>query len=459
MKQEIDHDILVKFSDYFIKESIYKEDFIEVLKELKISKSRIPYKYKSNLDILKEIFKYIWVRIVLKTNQLIKLEQDPRDCLSEIFSYFFRIFLIEEPVLGKCIIIESHRYDKNKIKECFLIKKVSEFLKTIREYLDNRNKKGILMSINSDSLLELFLSIQDGMMFVWILNEDMNYSSKFTLEEFESISRLLVSSIFISPLDDSKSYYDYIANDYDNLYIDNISLAENKIVQNTLSKYLKKDYNILDLGCGSGLGYELITDFLKNKFRYTGIDISSQMINIAKNKFRGIENIGFYTMDMTNLSFFKKNYFNAVISLFGSFSHVIDNKKAVEEINRILIPGGVFILMLYSKYSPRNFINFFNNFSFKNFSEVHEYEIRKTSGSIFADARFYTKKTIKELLKDFINIKIIGLNCLLEIPLLKKYYLKKGRLNRAERLLYSESKYLRNSPFYHSLIVIGNKPI
>ncbi len=179
------------------------------------------------------------------------------------------------------------------------------------------------------------------MMFAWILNEDINYSSKFTLEEFESISRLLVPSLFISPLDDSKSYYDYIAKDYDNLYLDNISLAENKIIQNTLFKYLKKEDNILDLGCGSGLGYEIITNFLKNKFKYTGIDISSQMINIAKNKFEGIEDIKFYTMDMTNLSFFKKNNFNAVISLFGSFSHVIDNQKAIEEINRILMPGGL----------------------------------------------------------------------------------------------------------------------
>ncbi len=114
--------------------------------------------------------------------------------------------------------------------------------------------------------------------------------------------------------------------------------------------------------------------------------------------------------------------------------------------------------MLYSKYSPRNFVKFFKSLSFRNFSEVHEYEIRKTSGSTFADARFYTKKTIKELFKNFTHIKIIGLNGLLEIPLIKKYYLKRERLKGAEKLLISERKILKNSPFYHSLIVIGRKP-
>ncbi len=162
MEQELDYDILVKFSKYFVKESIYKKNLRELLEELKISKSKISYRYESNLDILKEIFRYIWRRIVLKTNQIIKLEQDPRDSLSEIFSYFFRIFLIEEPILGKCIILESHRYDKNKIKECFLIKEVNEFLRIIREYLDNRNKKGTLLSIKPRFLIRIIFKYPGG---------------------------------------------------------------------------------------------------------------------------------------------------------------------------------------------------------------------------------------------------------------------------------------------------------
>lgn len=461
-------------SDHFVNDSYYStlkriaNIFIEKgcdnisLNELSASLQMIPEDISSEWSctrlILKDIFKFVWSKVVSNTKTTLNKEIDPRDALSNAFTDLFKLFLVDEPILGKCVIIESHRYDKDKIQLCFLIPEVTTFLNMIREYVNDNYKTGHLTSINPDALLELFLSIQDGMMFAWVIQDDFNYSSKFSIKDFETISRMLVSSLLISPAEQSKTYYDAVAPTYDDLYNDGISTAENSIIEDLLKETLKTGNIILDLGCGSGLGYELISKHLKGDFEYTGIDISSEMVHNANKKYIGFENVNFLTMDMTDLSYFHRNSFDAVISLFGSFSHVLNYSKAVSEIERVLKPGGIIFIMVYSRYSLRNLIKTAVRFSIQSLAEIRPYEIRKTSGSIFADARFYTKKSAKNTFKKFSNIKIQGLNASLELPLIRLPYLPQERWDSAKRFLKKETKFLSALPnLFHSLIITGQK--
>lgn len=213
---------------------------------------------------------------------------------------------------------------------------------------------------------------------------------------------------------------------------------------------------ILGLGCGSGLDFELLTQQSRMDFQYTGVDISSEMISQANAKHGSQKNAQFLVMDMENLSYFSANNFDAVISCFGSFSHAVNVQKAVSEIERILKPGGKIFLMVYSRLSLKNIFKALTTFSINPLQEVHAYEIRKTSGSIFCDARFYTQESIKKTFTHFEKLNVQGLNAMLELPLLRAPYLPAEKAKQAKKLLLAESKFLTRFPnLCHSLIITG----
>ena len=75
-----------------------------------------------------------------------------------------------------------------------------------------------------------------------------------------------------------EEYYSHLANQYDQDRFDNsygqfIDIQEKNIVRNIITKNNEK---VLDLGCGTGRFLE---------FAEYGIDISAEMIEIAKNKY------------------------------------------------------------------------------------------------------------------------------------------------------------------------------
>lgn len=451
------YNILRKAANLFIEKGCDNTSLRELVSVLQLPLEETPSRCHDTRDILQDIFRFVWAKAVSRTGEILRRESDPRDALSQAFADFFRLFLVDEPILGKCIILESHRYDKEKMRLTFLIPEVTEFLNMIRRYVKGNYDAGYFISINPHALLELFLSILYGMMSIWVIQEDIGYSSQFSVMDFETISRMLVSSLSISSLEQSKIYYDTVAPVYDELYTDGISRAENSIVEDILKENLKEGDRILDIGCGSGLGFALIRN-LKMEYEYVGIDISSEMIHKAKAKYLGFNNGSFLVMDMTNLSYFKRNDFDAVISLFGSFSHVINYTKAVAEIERVLKPGGLIFIMVYSRYSIRNLFKTITKLSLNSLSEIQPYEIRKTSGSIFADARFYTAKSVRRAFERFYNIRIIGLNAFLELPLLRLPYLSQERWMFAKRFLLKETKLLSPIPnLSHSLIIIGER--
>jgi ubiquinone/menaquinone biosynthesis C-methylase UbiE len=449
------YNILCKVADLFIEKGCDNTSLDTLVSVLQLPLEEIQSQWHDTRDVLQNIFRFVWAKAVSRTREILRREKDHRDALSNAFADLFRLFLVDEPILGKCIILESHRYDKEKMRLTFLIPEVTEFFNMISRYVKGNYDAGYFISINPNVLLELFLSILYGMMSIWVIQEDIGYSSQFSVMDFETISRMLVSSFSIPPLEQSKIYYDTVAPVYDELYTDGISRAENSIVEDILKKNLKDGDRILDLGCGSGLGYALMKNM---DYEYVGIDISSEMIHKAKAKYLGFNNASFLVMNMTDLSYFKRNDFDAVISLFGSFSHVVNYTKAIAEIERVLKPGGLIFIMVYSRYSIRNLFKTITKLSLNSLSEIQPYEIRKTSGSIFADARFYTAKSVRRAFERFCNIRIIGLNAFLELPLLRLPYLSQKRWIFAKRFLLKETKLLSRLPnLSHSLIIIGKQ--
>ncbi len=92
---------------------------------------------------------------------------------------------------------------------------------------------------------------------------------------------------------------------------------------------------VLDVACGTGV---LIPDYINRKVsRCVAVDISERMIEIAKKKFGGYENIGFLCADAENLDFHDE--FDCVV-IYNAFPHFVDRTLLFKSLSDALKANG-----------------------------------------------------------------------------------------------------------------------
>lgn len=104
---------------------------------------------------------------------------------------------------------------------------------------------------------------------------------------------------------------------------------------------LKKGDKFIDIGCGVGALYPYVE---KNNAEYTGIDISSQMIKIAKEKNKG----NFFVADIRKVKRdgnLKKNYFTAASFIF-SIQDIDDLPSAIQGASELLLSSGRLVIFM-----------------------------------------------------------------------------------------------------------------
>ncbi len=112
------------------------------------------------------------------------------------------------------------------------------------------------------------------------------------------------------------------------------------IVKDNLHSYLHKkpeETKVLDFGCGSGI---FVDELQKLGFDAHGLDISEEAIKFGK--LQGVKNLG--VIDAHKIHF-PENTFDAVFTL-DVLEHLEDEKWALAEIERVLKPGGIAIIMV-----------------------------------------------------------------------------------------------------------------
>lgn len=98
--------------------------------------------------------------------------------------------------------------------------------------------------------------------------------------------------------------------------------------------------SVLEIGCGSGNGTRLIQRHFQPR-QITAIDIDARMIRIARRS-NAADNTTFQVMDTSALAF-ADGSFDAVFD-FGSLHHLPDWRAGVNELKRVLVPGGQLIM-------------------------------------------------------------------------------------------------------------------
>ena len=92
---------------------------------------------------------------------------------------------------------------------------------------------------------------------------------------------------------------------------------------------------VLDVACGTGV---LIPDYVKRKVgKCVAIDISDKMIEKAKSKFSGYENVEFICGDAEALDFEDK--FDCIV-IYNAFPHFVDRDRLFKNLLKCLKPNG-----------------------------------------------------------------------------------------------------------------------
>lgn len=134
--------------------------------------------------------------------------------------------------------------------------------------------------------------------------------------------------------------YNTLAKFYDDVIGMN-GVAENFIVK-CFKKYNKNAKSLLDLGCGTGTNLV----YLNKYYDVEGIDGSSEMIRLAKEKLPGVK---FMQDDIT--SFNSNRKYDGIICLYDTINHITDFagwKSLFKKVDEHLNDNGLFIFDINS---------------------------------------------------------------------------------------------------------------
>ncbi|MBM0636774.1 bifunctional demethylmenaquinone methyltransferase/2-methoxy-6-polyprenyl-1,4-benzoquinol methylase UbiE [Campylobacter sp. VicNov18] len=137
-----------------------------------------------------------------------------------------------------------------------------------------------------------------------------------------------------------------------------------KACEKVMALYEKQNLKIADIACGTG---DMIRSWqesalkTQNTLNIKGIDPSSAMLNIAKEKFPNVE---FIEAQAQNLPLESKSV--DIISISYGIRNVVQRQKALEEFARVLKKEGILVVLEFIKREKTGFITAFRDFYLKN---------------------------------------------------------------------------------------------
>lgn len=151
-----------------------------------------------------------------------------------------------------------------------------------------------------------------------------------------------------------------------------------KLINGGVDKYFidilkeTKNGNILEIGAGTGRTAQIAIEYCNNLCL---LDPSEKMLQRARSKLKKVKIMRGYVESTP----FKENTFDLVYAI-DSLHHWDDQKKGLNEINRILKPHGTFVLI---DFDPTKKIGHY---------------IRAMEKALFMGSKFYSINQIKDIL-------------------------------------------------------------
>ncbi len=170
--------------------------------------------------------------------------------------------------------------------------------------------------------------------------------------------------------------YNQLAEDYDKWYQTPLGQQIDAWEKQLFLPYLKKikTQNILEIGAGTG---HWTSFFAENNMSVIGIDIAEKMLEQAKEK--NIVGATFIKASAEDLPFENQSIDNVVA--VTSLEFVNDRQQAIEEIYRVLKPGGYFIV--------------------GGLNALGSLQQKRQDDPVFKNAQFFTPESLYKILEKF----------------------------------------------------------
>ncbi len=187
---------------------------------------------------------------------------------------------------------------------------------------------------------------------------------------------------------------------------------------------------VLDVGSGNGY---VLSKYAQEGAEVAGIDITEAGIDLCRKRFASLGLRGHFVVGNAEELPFESDTFDCVCSM-GVLHHTPDTEKAVDEIYRVLKPGGEVIVMVYYRNSALYRLKFplIRFVSGKSIQQL----LNEVDGVGNPKSNVFSKNELRRLLDEFKDLRIF-------VGLLQGWMLlpRGGRLI-SNRLLKYFQKYL-----------------
>ncbi len=140
-------------------------------------------------------------------------------------------------------------------------------------------------------------------------------------------------------MDDRREYFDSFAEEWDKMF----TAEDLEILSFLIESFdIQKDYKVVDLGCGTGILFDLLRRRVGPGGLIVGVDLSEAMIQRARRNFP-FKNIVAIDADAQMLPL-KSAWFDVAIS-FAAFAHFENQERVMKEASRILRKDGKFYII------------------------------------------------------------------------------------------------------------------
>jgi len=121
------------------------------------------------------------------------------------------------------------------------------------------------------------------------------------------------------------------------------SQSYDAVIESSKKSIKKSTFNVVDVGCGTGLFLQRFSNKIPGVNALTGIDLSKEMIKIARNKKYTAKKIVFSVESSSSMSLETSEY--DVVFCLNALHHFPDHREVFKEFSRILRAGGTLILL------------------------------------------------------------------------------------------------------------------
>lgn len=158
----------------------------------------------------------------------------------------------------------------------------------------------------------------------------------------------------------NKDHWDELASNYSKVWKGYGKNEMNKREMSFIVKYLKKSNQnlLLDLGIGNGRILEILLENTKKNSEIFGLDISSKMVAICKEKFKNIQKIKeLKTCDIANETVpFDKNF--DFITAIRVLKYNENWREIIKKIYKVLNHNGIFVFTMLNNRSINKFFRY-----------------------------------------------------------------------------------------------------